>query len=311
MTVGIALTNGREAIVIADSRSTSAGNSRQSDSAEKLLQYQGDSYCGFLLEAGFANHTEATYAELKGKGYDSLDHLVEAVRAVYGDVLDRHDKNYILSQKKEIKKKAMVLDSEEAQAKYIAQETERLLQMFGQRKQNDQGYNSCFAAAGYDKHAERVRLFWINENVSTEIHMPYILLGSGADAAHLYFTGKLQGLKGGVLTVEDIGFHALNAHAFATLNTGVGGTPLIGIIDREKKRVVNVSRAIAAVNISGAYLAEGHEKLTQTRAKEYIASSLYERRPRYKAIARELGINAETLTSLIIPYSSWQEKANR
>ena len=96
MTVGISLTNGKEAIVIADSRSTASNGGRQSDSAEKILQYKGSLYHGFLLEAGVANHTMATYIRVRGSSYDSLDFLVDAVRASHAEVLDRQDEDNIL-----------------------------------------------------------------------------------------------------------------------------------------------------------------------------------------------------------------------
>ncbi|MEK6920634.1 MAG: hypothetical protein AABX82_02025 [Nanoarchaeota archaeon] len=310
MTVGISLTNGKEAIVIADSRSTASNGGRQSDSAEKLLHYQGKNYHGFLLETGSATYTEATYAQVKGSSYDSLDHLVAAVKSIYGGIFDRNDQAYLESQKKEIEKKAALIDKEEERTRYVAQEIERLMHMFGTRK-SEPAYNSHFAAAGYDANANRVRLFWINENVVTELQMPYVLIGSGSDSAHLYFTAKLQGTKKETLTKEELYFYALNAHSFATLNAGVGGTPLIGITDAEKSRLVVPERTIAAVNISGAYLAEGHDGLTGKRTKNYVAEVLEDRNPGYKAIAKELGLTIETLTTLVIPYSSWQERANR
>ncbi len=311
MTVGISLTNGKEAIVIADSRSTASNGGRQSDSAEKMLQYKGSTYHGFLLEAGLATHTMATYARIKGSSHDSLEAIVEAVKASHAEILGKSDNDYILSQKKEIEKTAKIHGDEQARAQYVAQQVEKLLMIFGQRKREDPAFQSSFAAVGYDRNTGRVRLFWINENVATELHMPYVLLGSGTDSAHLYFTAKLQGTKQERLSKNDICFHAINAYSFATLNAGVGGTPLIGMIQQEQTRILDTQRTIAAVNISGAYLAEVSEQLTRAKAKEYMAIVLHEEKPKYKDIARELGLNVEALTTLVIPYSSWQEKANR
>ncbi len=311
MTVGISLTNGKEAIVIADSRSTASNGGRQSDSAEKILQYKGSLYYGFLLEAGVANHTMATYARMKGSSYDSLDLLVDAVKASHAEVLDRQDADYILSNKKEIDKRATAISDEHARAQYVTQEVERLMRDLRERKKEDPGFSSCFAAVSYDKNTERVRSFWINENVATEVHMPYVMLGSGTDGAHLYFTAKLQGIKQNRLSIQDICFHVVNAYCYATLNAGVGGTPVVGVITADGIKLVDDKRAIAAVNISGAYLAEGHDALTRKKAIEYLAEVLQDKKPQYKEIARELGLNVEALTTLVIPYSSWQEQANR
>lgn len=311
MTVGISLTNGREAIVIADSRSTASSGGRYSDSAEKILGCSHDTYHGFLLEAGQGNLTMGIFSKVRGVSYKCLDELVAAVSENFRGAIDKIDADYVATNKREIEKNAMAISDEEARAQYMRQEIERLLKAFGERKKENPVYHSYFAGVAFDKKAGKVRQFWINENVANELYMPYILLGSGDDGAHLYFSAKLQGIKPDKLSSADLSFHAMNAYSFATLNVGVGGTPLIGTISSEETRILDAERAIAAANISGAYLAEGHQKLTRRKAKRYISEVLHSKNPPYKNIAQEVGINVEAMTTLVIPYSSWQEKANR
>lgn len=311
MTVGIALTNGKEAIVIADSRSTSATGGRQSDSAEKVLEFRHDTYHGFLLEAGHGNLTSGVFSKVRGVSYTFLEELVAAVSENQKNTIDKIDAEYIATNKREIEKKAMAISDEEARTQYMHQELERMLKAFGERKKEEPLFNSCLASVCFDKKADKVRQFWINENAVSELYMPYVLLGSGTDGAHFYFTARLQGINPALLRCEDLSFHAVNAYSFATLNAGVGGTPLVGIITKEESKIVDAERAIAATNISGAYLAEGHPGLTNNQARMYIDAVLRGENPHYSLIAKKLGINDETLRTLVIPYSSWQERANR
>ncbi len=56
MTVGITLTNGLEAVVIADSRVS--GYDRQSDSVNKMSVFTGEKYSGVIFGSGNGNFVE-------------------------------------------------------------------------------------------------------------------------------------------------------------------------------------------------------------------------------------------------------------
>ncbi len=96
----------------------------------------------------------------------------------------------------------------------------------------------------------------------------------------------------------------------ATLNQGVGGTPKIAQINKNGVRVLELPRARALANLSGAYLAEFSPRLAIDRTRGFFDEVLNKESPNYKRIAERAGIEPQTLTGIYVPYSSWQESAN-
>jgi hypothetical protein len=95
------------------------------------------------------------------------------------------------------------------------------------------------------------------------------------------------------------------------VNQGVGGTPKIAVVSKKGTRVLDPKRTVAVANLSGAYLAGGSRQLTVGNTRNAMGKILEEESPRYDVIARQMGSDPKTITGIYIPFSSWQEQANR
>lgn len=307
MTVGIAFTNGLEAIAITDSRSSGLG--RQSDSVDKMGNFSSDKYSGIIFGTGSGNLIEGVIRNLNSFSADSLDKFVEAVHNSYKGRVDVHDASYLKSMAVEIEKKAQLIGNKEEKKQFIRHRTSELMQEYDGSKKNNMTY---FILAGYDKDKEKIRLFSIDQFRCVEVCTNHMEAGSGIDGANLYLGTKLQGVDTTQLTLADLTFFALNAFSTSTVNQGVGGTPKIAMISKDGCEIIPAEKTVVLANLSGAYLSEFPASvLDHESARKRFHEVLTAASPGYGMMAQELGLNEDTLKTTYIPYSSWQERANR
>ncbi len=306
MTVGIAFTNGLEAIAITDSRS-SGYNYRQSDSVNKMGDFHNDNYCGVVFGAGNGNLIAGVITNLDGFAADNLDDYVELVHRNYKARCDKDDISALAASKIEIEKKAKLIESEEERNQFIRGQVNEAIQNYNNEKRNTE---TTFILIGYDNKKGKIRLFYLDPLTSREASLNHLEIGSGYDGANLYLGTKLQGVDSSKLDLADLAFFVLNAYATSTVNQGVGGTPKIARISKDGCEIVPPEKSVVLANLSGAYLSESpaltHES-TRRRFKEILDGD----DPNYKQIAQEVGLGEDTLKTTYIPYSSWQERANR
>ncbi|GEM_PF-2755547 len=308
MTVGITLTNGLEAVVITDRRSTGS-NGRQSDSSTKSEMFRGPNYNGVMFGAGVGNVILGLLSSIGGlPPSGNIDEFSEQIRRFYKGKIDENDAQSIEVAKGKIQKKAALIDDAAQREQFVQQELFRHMQQYDQSKQ-DPKMQSEFILAAFDGIGKRVRQFYLSKDMLTELFTPHAEIGSGADGAGMYFTTKMQGIDPSRMDLDQMALLAMNAYCSATVNTGVGGTPQIHLIDQEGTETLIRERSVALANVSGAYLAE-LIKPEPDIALAYFRDILEHKEPRYDIIARKLGINPGALTSIWIPPSSWQEAAN-
>ena len=307
MSVGIAFTNGLEAIAITDSRASGSG--RQTDSVDKMGEFHGDKYVGVVFGTGIGNLIEGVIRNLSGFSAENLDGFVELVHKDYKDRLDNYDNSYLASMIVEIEKKARLIENEKERKQFTKQKVSEVMQKYDKSKSE---WATYFVLIGYDNEKGRVRLFTFDQFINYEERTNHREIGSGADGANLYLSTKLQGVDSSKLGLADLAFFALNAYATSTVNQGVGGTPKIARISREGCEIIPAEKTVVLVNLSGAYLSEfnasvlDHE-LIRSRFEEILDCD----HPEYKIMAQEVGLSEDTLRTTYIPLSSWQERANR
>jgi hypothetical protein len=309
MTVGIAFTNGLEAIAITDSRAS--GSSRQTDSVNKMGDFSEEKYAGVVFGTGSASLVEGVIGNLNGFSAENLDKFVKSVHKNYKGRIDHLDDLYLAAMLVEIEKKAHLIENEDEKKQFTRQELSKVMSEYDKSKNRFENITN-FLLVGYDKEKCKVRLFTLDPFISQELNSNHIEMGSGTDGANLYLGTKLQGIDSTKLELADLTFFALNAYATSTVNKGVGGTPKIARISKDGCEILPVEKAIALANLSGAYLSEfpasvlSHES-TRMRFKEILDCA----KPKYAKIAKEIGLNENTLRTMYITYSSWQERANR
>jgi hypothetical protein len=125
----------------------------------------------------------------------------------------------------------------------------------------------------------------------------------------MYFTQKLQGAELENMSDAEMLFEAVNAYCTSTVNQGVGGTPKIAYVTKEKCRILAPRDTITMVNLSGIYLS-GNQELDRETVRKCFRGIL-ENRFDYSQAAENLNLTESVLTNICIPLSSWQEAENR
>ena len=303
MTIGISFTNGLEAIVITDTRAVGSG--RQSDSVNKMGEFSNKNYHGVLFGAGPANDVERAIKEVREVHTENLDMLVANLQMVHQKNIEEYERALVASKRGEIERKCAFIPKDSERDEKIRQETTDEMERFEQYKHENR---ATLILVGFDKLKKRTRHFWVNDKAYLESHLEHIEIGSGSDGANMYFATKLQGAEPKKFDLGDLLFFVANGYSQATINAGVGGTPKIVTITSERNNVLPVKKSRVIANLSGAYLAE-IPGLDRETVKSYLRDILNDLN-REKEIARVLGINTNTLRTLLIPYSSWQERVN-
>lgn len=307
MTVGIALTNGLEALVITDSRVSGSG--RQSDSVNKMGEFSHNNYSGVIFGTGDGSFIKGIIDNLKGIKGENLDEYVKSIQRKFKGTIDDIDNEVIGCQRDEIRKKSGIIDDDRRRKKFVQQETAELLQRYDRNKQDPQN-STFFVIAAYDKNQNKIRLFSLNWATHQEVNMNHVEIGSGNDAANLYLGTKLQGIDTKKLSADELRFFLTNAYCMSTVNEGVGGTPKIAKVSKDDLDVMPLDKTRGLVNLSGAYLSELNPNLSPSETIGYFKEIINNPRPKYGKISKLLGINKQTLIGTYIPYSSWQERAN-
>jgi hypothetical protein len=271
-----------------------------------MCPFSGESYQGVSFGAGRGDRILGLFNDIRGTSPANLEQFLSEVHQKFRSRQDKIDEVYLASLREEIAKAVQLITSPEERKKAIDVKTKEILHQWEKSKLDD---DDAFLFSAYDKNAGRVRVFSMNGISYGEAFSDHFEIGSGADGANLYLSTRLQGLDVSRLPLEDLAFFALNAHATSTINRGVGGTPKIAIVSKEGK-ILSPSQTVALVNISGAYLAE-YAASNRKTVRDEMKGILTVERPGYEAIAMRLGIDKTTLTTLCIPYSTWQETANR
>ena len=109
MTVGISLTNGKEAIVIADSRMTSS-QGREADTGDKMLEVRCQYFAGTLITAGDANIANGLFGDFRGTPYDTIDDYLTGMCGWLKTFVDGVDKQHVASVREDLAKKSLLLD---------------------------------------------------------------------------------------------------------------------------------------------------------------------------------------------------------
>ncbi len=305
MTVGISLTNGKEAVLLADSCETSAG--RLSNSTNKLHTFEGETYVGALMGAGSGHYIETLTSQLAGLRQERLEDTVHCMSDKLKAKYDYNKQRGIENQRREIALKASLIADEEKRKQFTDQEIARA---FGQYEKGWEDQNVGFLVVGYDKTTDGVRQFLFDHNGYEEHHNIHAYIGSGMEGAHRYFYEKLQGIPHNAMKPDELLFFALNAYMHATINQGVGGAPKIALVSQEGVQIVPYRTTCALANVTAAYAAEYSDELTRQKTEDLLKQIHRDEKFDFRQIERYVGLNADALSTMVIPYSIWQERAN-
>ncbi len=256
MTVGIAVMNENGAAVVSDRQATTG--SRESNTEDKIFGFitpvltGQHAYHGVIFGAGDANqlngvkaHTRhliktgipASFDEFVATLHGGMKSRYEAVRAAYCE-----------AARGELEDRAQLYHPDFRQN--IAQRFDGDLERFIQSMQ------SQVIAVAYDKARDCIRAFFFNKAMIQEVFANQIVIGSGADGAHMYFVQKLPGVPQASILSHDMLFFALGAYVQSLANTGVGGEPAVAMVSNENVRPLLPDACIFLNNVVSAYQAE-------------------------------------------------------
>jgi hypothetical protein len=306
MTVGIALTNGLEAIIITDSRASGFG--RESDSIRKMGEFLNDNYFGVIFGTGDADSILGIIKNLALITEEDLDRYVLTLQSIYKNNFDKEKNQYFASIKDQINQKASLIENAEEKEHYVRKEINKIIESYEQSKRQE----GFLAILAYDKQKKKIRKHTISSSYVHENYSDHIEIGSGSDGANLYLSNKLQGVEASKLKINDLLFFALNSYSSSTVNIGVGGTPIIARVSEEGCDFLSAENINTIGNVSGAYLSEypnSHLNFNSTR--KILNDIMNGNNLDFIKIAKNIGLNEQTLKNTYIPYKSWQETANR
>jgi len=307
MTVGITFNNGKKAALITDSRGSLFG--RQSDVFDKMSTFATANYHGAMFGSGNGNTIQGVFSGLDSSKSSTIDDFVSSVRSLQQGIENPNYARWLEAMKSEAMAKATLIPKGPKRSQVINQEHVKIMQLFDQYKA-DPNNRAQLIAVLFDKAKEKIRHFDIGSYTYNELFGNNAQIGSGMDGANMYFVTRLQGLDPSKLSPAELVFHVVNAYSLATVNQGVGGTPKLVIVDEKEPKVIGPQRTRALVNLSGGYLTDGSKKLGYKRGTEIADEVLHSKNPNYKRLAKQLGVRIDTLTTMAVPYSIWQERAN-
>ena len=302
MTVGITFSNGLEAVVCTDIRASTGG--RESDSFKKLEKVESEKYHGVIFGCGSGNVIEGIFKKMPSSSqkHNKIEDFINAVKEeLYSGFYDAKEQ-YIKKTKKEIEIKSGLFTNEDEKMQFTRSNISECIHNY-----NGMQNSTVIFITIYDKGANRIRNFYINEGGTGEVYANITAIGSGTDGANMYFSQKMQGVDEKKLKKKDIFFATMNSYNWATINQGVGGTPRVALIDKDGVRLFTNEEASTSTNVSGAYLAELIDKKYALGAMESIIGKAAD----YEEIARKLDLTQKALMSAAIPASFWQHLANK
>ncbi len=319
MTVNISLSNGLDAILLCDEMGTwqyMSGGGRQSASLTKIGEIGGgaSTYHGALVGAGDGNLVTGILlmlanGELKG---ESLPDFVESVKDYFVKKIDSHDRTQLADLMNSSQKKAELIDDPAAKRQFLDAERARIWQQFDAfKEQQRQNPAVQLLVAAYDASVNRIRTILVNDIFLNELYVPHLEIGSGQDAAHLYFVENLQGVDTSKLRTPELLFHVGSAYMKSTLNLGVGGTPRVVIINSEKMAKLNSGLVAILTNVCGYHLAGAVTKDEAIEVANAVASTTSQGMETLtKGLCERVHVSIDDLAGATVPLSVIYQRVN-
>lgn len=307
MTVGIYLTNGKEAVVLSDVR---AGfGQRTSDTFNKMDFFSSDKYHGAIYATGSGKQAEDLFTKLRQMSSSecSFHTFMRALSNNLDSSIQNYEDFYIDKVKKEITRRADVISDPNYKANMINSDERKLLDNLEELRKME---HTQFVGIAYDKDSDGIKACTFYPKYFTESNSQHYEIGSGSDGAGLYFAKSLPGRNLSEQSVAEMLYFVANAYSFSTLNVGVGGTPKIVIIDKNKSNLLDTTKIRQIVNLSGAHLTNGYSRLTLTKSVDTIEGILSDDKESLKGFASIVGYDEKILSEIYIPASSWTEAVN-
>jgi hypothetical protein len=341
MSISISMCHGirpLEAVVVSDRR-VSTGSS-VSDSEQKLCIFESRNYYGVLVGVGVANYLKGIMRELPEIKADHLDDFTAKIHSAYmnlrrvqarqwtddkmEDILMRsglfspeNQKKIITARSGFISEKEQEdfirITTQEADLKYqevMKSEIQKALEVYDQINSRSK-MNLTITA--FDRKKGIIRQFYQTELGSEERFSDIMSEGSGSPGAEHYFAHAFQGItKSMHLKTSDLIFYALNGYNNARINNGVGGDPEIVVVSGLGVNEILDRTSIALSNLSCGYLSNFADSvLTHTVTRELVNRILDSDNTVYQELAKILETDIATLTTVSIPYSEFQVRANK
>lgn len=309
MTVGISLTNGKEAIVITDSQVSGTG--RKSDSVQKIGEFKADKYHGVIFGTGNANSILRVIRHPHEFHSQSIEDFAQAIGTHYKTQTDKHERKILEDERRALDQKAALITDEKERESFVARQLNELFVKYDKMREDPSQNRSLFVTTAYNKDKKRIDNFIIDNNGAHHLSLDHIEVGSGDDGANVYFSTKLQGIHIPNLKVPQMLFFCMNAYSISNMNVGVGGVPKVGIINEDETSTLARDKTILLANLSGAYLAEYNKRVSQKDKVLGTFERALEKGRDIKEIVEDSGLDGEIFTRLYVPYSSWQDSANQ
>ncbi|MFH1455595.1 MAG: hypothetical protein ABIF40_01455 [archaeon] len=291
MTVGLCLSNGKEAFVLTDrlrSQNTEGGyhatkqSSKFGKKSSLILSCSGNSDLNQLL-----HEEDMTFGSL-----DDFNKIIHGF-------IENYFHDYLV-QSERGKKSFLINLSDKGHKKGRKREHLKLTQ-----KEIDEVIQHTSMVVGVENN--KIRIYQVNVKGPRRLKVQTLNKhGSGMYMARRYLNSFMSGVNFESLSNQNMALHIMSAYSYAQLMTSVGGTPDLHSIDTKGTIYnYNLAQRCAMSNVASARMVQT-VGLAQAR---WMFDSIFQEKD-YDDIARTLNLTETTLTTTTIPYLSWQERVN-
>jgi len=298
MTVGLCLSNGKEAFVLAD-LAMSVG-SDVGLIGKKISVNLGKKSSAILCGCGDGNLTQLLVEE----DFDYTFGTLEEFRKTIHDYIDDYILNEVSNTLEGEKGLSISLETGKITKTHDdAKGKKNQIQISNDRIEKICSYTGLVVGAENNK----LKVYKIKRGSSERVNLLDLnRTGAGLTKARNYNYLFMPGIDLEKCNNTDLALQVMSAYCFSESITSVGGTPELYSLDKEGSVYnYNLTQRCAMFNVAAARLTG---QINMPQANWMFDSLLHDKD--YNEIARSLDLTPTTLTTTTIPYLSWQERVN-
>ena len=287
MTLGVVLSNGKEAAVLTDRRVIE--HDRKDDSVVKFKRYRAHGYHGILFWAGSRELSQTAINRSKDSQPDDFAcnrDYIHHIKGALGSILREKQEEYLSDAMDSIDSSAASVPDDEreqfvkkerAQAEQSAEGyRRRIVPVFGFCAFEKNQYHSEHreTESGEDVQHIGLKIRLLEQEKYKRITSNFLVIGAAGGDADSYLRSEGASSDTSDMDLSELVFHVMKAYTTSLYRYDVGGTPDLNLVTPD--RVItytngNTQRALLA-NIMVAH----HAKLTPSLASEEVCRQMIE-----------------------------------
>jgi hypothetical protein len=314
MTVCISLTNGTEAVVMADAmRSFST---RESASARKYTVFAGDGYHSVVTGTGATTILASVLESGRDPKKNNYDTFLKNLAYDFRKRATDRWQALLEYRREEIRMRALVHLDDKTREEFLKSQYGEAQTVINKLKEDERSMLCITSYTREPTGKTNIHLAQIDGDYGLQTR-PMITFpaGSGRDLAEARLLKETQGVELSSLKIDQLAFMAAYAYIEATMNVGVGGTPSLLIVDSAGVKELDARKARAITHLAGAYEARfrGAPNYPPEIAQycgEVVRKEGEDLESLFAELAERLKLTINVLTTMPTALHQWYERRN-